>query len=352
VINESDLLRFLEGECTPEEARVIQAWIAADPERAKLLDDLRAVWHLTGTTSRRWSGATAWERIRRLRGHTPLPPSVGLPSRSPASRPERTARADSSGVTHSWRVASWQARLAVAVVLAIAGALYGYISSRGGAAREYATAPGQRAEVSLRDGSRVLLSVDTRLRVPRDYGVRTRAVELDGEAYFVVRHDARRPMVVRTRHGIAEDLGTEFGVRAYRHENDVQVVVRAGSVAIRRPQGGDSVLLTLQAGDRGVIDAHGRASLATDVPVDTYLSWTAGRLVFDDARLETVLPQLERWYDLDIQLNDSSLGNERITIVFTTESPDEALSTLAKVLDLRVVRADRSVRLVPLRPQR
>jgi transmembrane sensor len=348
VINESDLLRFLEGECTPEEARVIQAWIAADPERAKLLDDLRAVWHLTGTTSRRWSGATAWERIRRLRGHTPLPPSVGLPSRSPASRPERTARADSSGVTHSWRVASWQARLAVAVVLAIAGALYGYIGSRGGAAREYATAPGQRAEVSLRDGSRVLLSVDTRLRVPRDYGVRTRAVELDGEAYFVVRHDARRPLVVRTRHGIAEDLGTEFGVRAYGQENGVQVVVRVGSVAMRRVHDAGPALLTLGPGDRGILDARGQATLTSDVPLDSHLSWTTGRLVFDDAPLGAVIPQLERWYDLDIELSDASLGDERITIVLTTESPDEALSAVAKVLHLRVLRTDRSVRLVPL----
>ncbi|MDQ4079688.1 MAG: FecR domain-containing protein, partial [Gemmatimonadota bacterium] len=206
--------------------------------------------------------------------------------------------------------------------------------------------------LSLRDGSRVILSVDTRLRVPRGYGVSERVVELDGEAYFVARHDARRPLIVRTRHGIAEDLGTEFGVRAYRHENDVQVVVRAGSVAIRGPQKADSVLLTLHAGDRGVVDARGRATLATGVSVDRYLSWSAGRLVFDDDRLDAVIPQLERWYDLDIQLDDQSLGAERITIVFTTESPDEALATLAKVLDLRVLRTGRSVRFAPLRPRR
>jgi ferric-dicitrate binding protein FerR (iron transport regulator) len=74
--------------------------------------------------------------------------------------------------------------------------------------------------------------------------------------------------------------------------------------------------------------------------------------VFDDDRLDAVIPQLERWYDLDIHLDDPSLGAERITIVFTTESPDEALSTLAKVLDLRVTRTGRSVRFAPLRPRR
>ena len=349
MINESDLLRFLEGECTPEEARVIQAWIAADPKRAKLLEDLRAVWQLTGKTSRRWSVAAALERLRRVRAQTPVPPSVAGSSWSAASRARRTPSREPARARR-WNLALG-VRLAAVLVLAIAGAVYGYRSARGSDTREYTTAPGQRAELSLRDGSRVILSVDTRLRVPRGYGVGERVVELEGEAYFVARHDAQRPLIVRTRHGIAEDLGTEFGVRAYRHENDVQVVVRTGSVAIRGPRN-DSVLLTLRPGDRGVVDARGRATLTTGVSLDKHLAWAAGRLVFDDDRLDAVIPRLERWYDIDIHLDDPSLGAERITIVFTTESPDEALATLAKVLDLRMVRTGRSVRFAPPRPQR
>jgi transmembrane sensor len=352
VITESDLLRFIEGDCTPDEARTIQAWIAADPAREKLLDELRAVWQLTGTTSRRWSVLAAWERLRRLREQRPLPPSVGMPSRL-AARLERAARVGHqrhgrrSLGAHAWRM-----RVGAAVVLAVAGAWYGFMRSRGGPPRDYVTAPGQRADITLRDGSRVILSVDTWLRVPGDYGVRDRSVELEGEAYFVVRHDARRPMVVRTRYGVAEDLGTEFGVRAYRHDHDVQVTVRDGAVAMRRSQDAGPALLTLGPGDRGILSARGEVTAITDVPVDKYLSWTTGRLVFDDTPLRSVIPELARWYDLDIQLDDESLGDERITIVLTTESPDEAMSAVAKVLDLRVVRTERSVRFVSLRPRR
>jgi transmembrane sensor len=351
VITQSDLLRFVEGDCTPEEALAIQVWIAADPSRAKLLDELRAVWQLTGTTSRRWSVLSAWERLRRLREQRPLPPSVGVPSRSPA-RSDRASRVDHRGGMRSLHARAWRIRLATAVVLAFVGAWYGYARSGGGPPREYLTAPGQRAEITLRDGSRVILSVDTRLRVPRDYGIRDRSVELEGEAYFVVRHDARRPMLVRTMYGIAEDLGTEFGVRAYRQDHDVQVTVREGAVAMRRPRDDGPAVLTLGPGDRGILSARGEATSITDVTLDKYLSWTTGRLVFDDAPLRTVIPELARWYDLDIQLTDSSLGDERITIVLTTESPDEAMSAVAKVLDLRVVRTERSVRFVPPRPRR
>jgi ferric-dicitrate binding protein FerR (iron transport regulator) len=198
----------------------------------------------------------------------------------------------------------------------------------------------------------VLLSVGSRLRVPRDYGVRERAVELEGEAYFTVRHDPRRPFVVRTQRGTTEDLGTAFTVRAYREEPYLQVVVTAGLVALRGAQHADSVLATLRPRDRAVIDSAGAATVAANVPVENYLAWTRGRLVFTDAPLSSVIADLERWYDLDIQTSGRSLDGERLTISFATESGDEALSALAKVLDVRVSRADRSVRLMPVHPPR
>src|SRR5206468_1732744 len=95
----------------------------------------------------------------------------------------------------------------------------------------------RRAGLSLPDGSQMLLSVATRLRMPRDFGVRERRVELDGEAYFVIQHDSLRPFVVRTPYGTAEDLGTEFDVHAYEPEDGVAVVVARGRVALHGPDG-------------------------------------------------------------------------------------------------------------------
>src|SRR5439155_775519 len=171
--------------------------------------------------------------------------------------------------------------------------------------REYATAPGQRAALTLPDGSRVLLSVGTRLLVPRDYGGVVRSVELEGEAYFVVRHDPARPFLVRTAHGTTEDLGTEFDVRAYREERSLQVVVAAGRVALRGKAAADSVLM-LRPRERGVIESSGSATITTRVSLQHYLAWTRGTLRFDDAPLSSVLGQLERWYDLDIQLPEDA----------------------------------------------
>src|SRR5213593_1283212 len=222
MIEESDLLRFVEGECSPAEAAAIQAWIAAAPVRGELLDALRAVWRLTGEVTRPWDVGAARSRLLRARCGGPPPGAPTL---------QLHAQATDRPLPRRWRTATvWPARIAAAVALLVAGAALWSHRSPPAPPREYATAPGHRAALTLPDGSRVLLSVGTRLLVPRDYGVRERAVELEGEAYFVVQRDPR-PFLVQTRHGTTQDLGTEFDVRAYGHEDFLQVVVAEGRVA-------------------------------------------------------------------------------------------------------------------------
>jgi transmembrane sensor len=348
----SDLLRLIEGTCSPDEAAAIQAWIAQDPRRAALLDELRAVWRLTGDTVRSWDIGEAGERLLEARDRRPARPDP-FPARPRVLTVSHGAPDPAPVAPRAWRVVAPPARVAALLALALAGTVVWRLRLSAAPPREYATARGQRSELSFPDGSRVLLGVASRLRVPRDYGVRERAVELEGEAYFVVRHDPRRPFRVRTRHGTTEDLGTAFDVRAYGQEQYLQVVVAAGRVALRGVRAGsaDSVALTLHPRDRGVIDARGNATTTSGVSLQHYLAWTRGTLAFDNAPLSSVTAQLSRWYDLDIQ-TDRSLRDERLTIAFTTPSADEALAALAQVLDARATRAERVVRLVPMHPRR
>jgi transmembrane sensor len=347
MIKQSDLLRLIEGECSPEEAAAIQAWVAADPRRGELLDELRAVWRLSGEGTRDWGFGEARDRLLDARDRSARGPGP-LPARSRAMRVHGAPGPRALAPRMRWG-AMWPAAAAAALVLA--GTVLWRLRAPAAAPREYATARGQRAELSFSDGSRVLLGVDSRLRVPRDYGVRERAVELEGQAYFLVRHDPRLPFRVRTRHGTTEDLGTAFDVRVYDEEHYLQVVVAAGRVALRSARGADSVALTLKPRDRAVIDARGNAMTTSGVSLRQYLAWTRGALVFNDAPLTSVIAQLNRWYDLDIQTGDRSLDDERLTISFTTQSADEAMTALAKVLDARVTRVERLVRLIPVHPR-
>ena len=332
-IEESELLRFVEGDCSPDEAAAIQAWIAADPRRGELLDEIRAVWRLTGSTTRPWVVAEARIRLLRSRGRHAAQGSAGSSARP---RPLRRAGPRFAMV-----------RVAAAIACVVAGTLVWRLRPRVAPFREYATQPGQRLQLELPDSSRVLLSVGTRLRVSRDFGVSARAVELDGEAYFVVRHDPRRPFLVHTRWGVTEDLGTSFDVRAYPEDDYLQVVVAAGRVALRAG-GGDSVL-SLRSRDRGVLDAHGGLRATSGVSLGDYLGWTRGTLVFHDAPLGEVVTQLERWYDVDIAVSGVAGSGERLTIAFATRSVDEALAMLAQVVDARWTRSGKTALLTPSR---
>ena len=179
----------------------------------------------------------------------------------------------------------------------------------------YATTRGERAVLSL-DGATVVLGPESVLRISGSYGIRDRTVSLTGHAYFDVTHDAGHPFRVWAGGVLAEDIGTRFDIRAYARDSVMRLVVADGAVVMhtrRAPADGShdsatrlsSVVVTrgmmATAGVDGVVRV--RSGLSTD----RYLSWSDGRLAFDDTPLPEVAAELGRWYDLDIRLGDPEL---------------------------------------------
>jgi ferric-dicitrate binding protein FerR (iron transport regulator) len=193
----------------------------------------------------------------------------------------------------------------------------------------FVTANRERAELRLSDGTRIHLAPASHLRVAAAYGESRRDVYLEGEAYFEVEHDAHRPFTVYAGNAIARDLGTQFAVRSYRDDDAVQVVVRKGAVAFSR-------VGRLGAGDVGRLATNGSTSLTHRVRVDSLLGWLDGRLAFHDAPLSTVLRELRRWHDTDVQLADPALGTLPFTGVLTDASFRSSIGVVAATLGLRV----------------
>jgi ferric-dicitrate binding protein FerR (iron transport regulator) len=221
--------------------------------------------------------------------------------------------------------------------------------------RQVLTRRGERATFTLADGSRVILGPETRLTIPVAYKTAgRRALYLDGEGYFEVVHDSLHPFEVHTPLGTAEDLGTEFIVSTYPEARGMRVVVASGKVALRQPparsarSAADSApLLTLIPGDLAQLDSAGTATVRRVDP-SAYVAWTQGALAFNGTSLHDALPQLARWYDLDIRLADNALGARRLTATFREQSAAQVLDLIALSLDLRMERDGRVVTLYPL----
>jgi transmembrane sensor len=341
-MSDDAIARFVAGTCPPEEAERIAAGIAADPERRRYVESLRRTWELGELPLRRWDTDRAWTEL--LERRTDRHREVRFPLI--ASLPPRAALL----------------RVAAAVILVAGAALLWRVLpfTRDQAAtqppryQEYATRPGQRAELRLPDGSRVMLSVDSRIRVPVDFGAASRQVALEGEAFFDVQHDSTHAFRVSTARGVVEDLGTEFVVSAYPENPSMWVAVASGVVTLesRDSAAPRRAPVRLARHDVGVLDST-RVEVRHAVDLDPYVGWTIGNLVFESVPLGLALPRIERWYDVEIELADSSLASRHFTATLRDAPLEYVLDLLALSFDVRVERQGRSILLAPKsKPQR
>jgi len=241
--------------------------------------------------------------------------------RAPAAPPARRL------LPLDWRVGGLAAAAAALVAVGVArwrGADRPDEGLRRVAARTVLTDVGERDSLRLPDGSQVVLAPGTRLVVAADYGRAGRAVELEGAAWFAVRHDAAHPFTVRAGAAVIRDVGTAFAVRT-DGDSGVAVAVTEGAVALRAAAaaapGDTGVVLT--AGDRGVLHAGGRASAVRGGLSEADTAWRQGRLVYRDASLDQVATDLRRWYGVELRIADASLAGRHLTATFEAGEPAE-----------------------------
>jgi transmembrane sensor len=209
--------------------------------------------------------------------------------------------------------------------------------------REYTASDGERVTLALDDGSRVVLAPGSRIRVPAPFAAESRDVWLDGRAYFQVAHDPSHPFAVHSAGAVARVLGTEFDVRAYPDAGPIQVVVRSGRVAVRAESSPESEARVLVRGDRGVVQADGEVRVESGSNVDDLLGWTQGTLAFHGTPLGEAVPELNRWFDVRIRIDDPRLNGRRITATFRDESLDLVLTTVAELVEAQVRRTGKDV---------
>jgi transmembrane sensor len=150
---------------------------------------------------------------------------------------------------------------------------------------------------------------------------------------------------------VAQDLGTEFIVRAYPEDSAARVVVREGKVGIRAAASAQARQRVVSAGQLGRLGA-GREPVVEAADTALYFAWTDGRLVFDRTPLRDALPELSRWFDLEFRLADTALGRVPLTATFRTQPTPDVLDNLAASLGMRQRRQGRVVTFDSIQPVR
>jgi transmembrane sensor len=161
------------------------------------------------------------------------------------------------------------------------------------------TPKGRKWQLTLSDGTKVWLNAASSVRYPISFVGKERVVEVSGETYWEVAPDKSRPFKINIAgKGEIAVLGTHFDVNAYDDEAAIRTTLLEGSVKVSR--GGSSRLLS--PGQQAVLD-NGTDDIAVinDANIDEVMAWRNGRFIFGDMDLKTIMRQLMRWYDVEVQ---------------------------------------------------
>lgn len=266
------LYRYLRGETSAGEDLQVAEWLEADPTgHQKQLDSVRLVFE-----SMELHGDSLTEG-RNLR----IPRAV---------------------------FGKYAVRIAAAVLIALGAGYVTYqqtfrsISSQ----KHIVQVPaGQRMELTLADGTHVLLNSEATIEYPAVFGRNSRLVKLSGEAMFRVRHDARRPFVVQTFASDVRVLGTRFNVHADQGHNRFSAALLEGSVVVSNRLDPSQADIVLKPDDVvNLVDGRLCAGVLAD---ETSLCWTEGLLYVTGLSFAELMDKFEQVFAVRIVIDRDSL---------------------------------------------
>jgi len=171
--------------------------------------------------------------------------------------------------------------------------------------------PGQSTKTTLPDGTIIWLNGDSKLSYSTQFfAEEDRDVNLSGEAYFDVTHDASKPFQVMTDDVIVKVLGTSFNVEAFPDEDVVTTLVE-GKVEINNLEG--EYLTDLSSGQQVVYSKEDQRIIKRKVDTEYYASWKDGYITFNNFRLEDLAPRLERFYNIEIVFKNQASKDLKIS---------------------------------------
>lgn len=187
---------------------------------------------------------------------------------------------------------------------------------------------GQRAEITLADGTHVWLNSRSTLKFPEQFSANTRNVELDGEGYFSVQHNEESPFIVQTPKYAIQVLGTEFNVKAYHNSPLFETALIKGSVEITSPDLSQHLRLKP---DEIAVANNGRLE-TSHISDYNYFKWKEGLFCFEDESIQDLIDKLQLYYDIQIDVQRPALLQYRYSGKFRIK---DGVEHVLKVLQLK-----------------
>lgn len=222
-------------------------------------------------------------------------------------------------------------KIAAVFVITVACGTYFYkseIRKIGEAMNTIKVPAGQRANLTLPDGTNVWLNARSEMRYPAVFTGNKREITLDGEAYFEVTHNEDKPFVVQTNKCNVEVLGTKFNVEVYSDSEDFCTSLMEGSVRVS-DKGNPSETVLLSPNHMVSLE-NGQLSTSPILDFDVF-RWKEGLICFRNMNFEQLMLRFEKCYGVRIVVENKHLVNYICSGKFRiSDGIDNALRILQK----------------------
>jgi len=232
---------------------------------------------------------------------------------------------------------AWQVAASVACFILIGFMAYYYWQGQG--ATVYTTAYKETKNITLPDGSHVVLNANSTLRVEKSWQEdRSREVWLEGEAFFDVEEimlpAGKRKFIVHTTNLDVEVLGTAFNVND--RQDKISVVLASGKVKLKMQQDEGKSEMTMAPGEMVEFSKGKKAVSKKTVNPEVYSAWKDNKLIFDKTPVGEICETLKNTYGWSVVLKDTTIARRKYTGTFENPEPEIILKTIATVLDIQI----------------
>lgn len=345
------LYKYVQGECTGKELKELGDWLQEGSANEDFFTSFIEDWEEKKEVRFHKDDQTAWRELKEKH----IIPGTGQEIRPGISKllsiPAR--RTAVKNKKRKRKAAYWSYVIATAAVLLFSVLFVVYQQAIMQSEeleiavqyQEINTVKGQRSNLKLSDGSVVFLNSSTTLKIPQDYGRETRTLYLNGEAFFEVTHDEANPFIVISDGVYTKDLGTQFNISAY-DSGRVEVAVKEGLVSIGRMEDGvpQKEIVEITPNKVGILHDIGGLTVADIENMDKYVGWMEGKLVFQETPFPEVAKRLERWYDIEFEIESVSedVLERTLTATYDNMPMSEVLQVMAVSLKLSYERDGRT----------
>lgn len=201
----------------------------------------------------------------------------------------------------------------------------------------YSTELGQNLNITLEDGSSILLNGGSKMHLASNFSRNNREIWIDGEAYCQIEKDPNNPFIVNLGDYQVKVQGTTFNVDAYKDDDHLKVALVEGVVKILG-KGGDSLSLT--PGKMVLINKETHTYTETAFNLDNIIGWKDQVFVFRNTPLSEVFKSLERRYGVVFTVGNVDISTLHINATFRGEPLSTILKTIEFGTDLAFEKSD------------